>query len=319
MCTSTDRMRKLIIILYLGICFVSCTKAQTEREATMKEYDAKEITKLIKKGKSVLFANAIIKGDVDFSDIEDVAMSAPNTFVAHVPSSIFFQSCVFLGNVKGNGYKEIKGKKIPIKVRFSRDVQFMDCDFRKDVDFSDAEFQASVNLSKSVFRGETQFNNILCIGQKNQWWEIESDSTFMMCGATFRGDLNMMDAKFRQDVSIQGITVNNIQISNLSADKRLDLSNSTINGYFIFNYGTCEENATLSFSRFAGRADIIGTVFSGTCEMERSLFYGEVKFGRTNFKKGLKTDGAHFLLHPITEEAVFENDTTPTFNGFNTK
>ena len=310
-------MRKLLIILCLGICFVSCSKAQGDKGPTMKEYQAKEITKLINKGKAVLIANAIIKGDLDLSDVEDTDMTGPNTFTAHVSTSIYFQSCVFLGDVKGNGYKDIKGKKIPIKARFSRDVQFMDCDFRKNVDFNDAEFQACFNLSKSVFRGEAQFNNILCLGQKNQWWEIEADSTFMMCGSTFRGDLNMMDAQFKQDASLQGINVNNLQISNLQTGGKLDLSSSNINGFLIFNYGNCTVEVYLSYCRFAGRTDIIGTNFNGNCEMDKSLFYGNVKLDRSNFKGGLKTDDAHFLLRPNTEETVYVNDSIPSFKGFN--
>lgn len=309
-------MRKLLIILCLGICFVSCSKAQNGKESTMKEYQAKDITKLINKGKAVLFVNAIIKGDLDFSDIDDREMTAPNSFVAHVPSTIYFQSCVFLGDVKGNGYKEINGKKIPVKVRFTRDVQFMDCDFRKNVDFNDAEFQASANFSKSAFRGETQFNNILCMGHKNQWWELEADSTFMMCGSTFRGDLNLMDAQFKQDASLQGINVNNLQISNLKADGRLDLSNANINGFLLFNYGNCGDDVQLSFGKFDGRTDIIGTTFNGRCEMERSLFYGVVKLDRTAFKGGLNTEEAHFILTPNTEETSFVNDSIPSFMGF---
>ena len=304
-------MRKLLIILCLGICFVSCSKAQNGKESTMKEYQAKDITKLINKGKAVLFVNAIIKGDLDFSDIDDREMTDPNSFVAHVPSTIYFQSCVFLGDVKGNGYTEINGKKIPVK-----DVQFMDCDFRKNVDFNDAEFQASANFSKSAFRGETQFNNILCMGHKNQWWELEADSTFMMCGSTFRGDLNLMDVQFKQDASLQGINVNNLQISNLKADGRLDLSNANINGFLLFNYGNCGDDVQLSFGKFDGRTDIIGTTFNGRCEMERSLFYGVVKLDRTAFKGGLNTEEAHFILTPNTEETSFANVSIPSFMGF---
>ena len=312
------RMRKLLIILCMGVCFVSCTNAQSEKKPTMKEYQAKDITKLINKGKAVLFANAIIKGDLDFSDIDDTDMTAPTTFTAHVPISIYFQSCVFLGDVRGNGYKDVKGKKIPVRTRFLRDVQFIDCDFRKNVDFNNAEFQASVNFSKSVFRGETQFNNILCIGQKNQWWEMEADSTFMMCGSTFRGDLNQMDAQFKQDASLQGIEINNLQISNLQADGKMDLSNSDIRGFLIFNYGNCADEVYLSYCKFAGRTDIIGTTFNGNCEMDKSLFYGNVKLDRSNFKAGLKTDEAYFLLPPHTEETVYANDSIPTFKTFGT-
>lgn len=312
-------MRKLLIILCLGICSVSCTNAQGDKEPTMKEYQAKDIVKIINKGKPVLFVNAIIKGDLDLSDVEDTDMTGPNTFTAYVSNSIYFQSCVFLGDVKGNGYKDIKGKKIPVKVRFFRDVQFMDCDFRRNVDFNDAEFLASINLSKSAFRGEAQFNNILCMGQRNQWWEMEADSTFMMSGSTFRGDLNLMDAQFKQDVSLQGINVNNLQISNLQTGGGFDLSNSNINGFLLFNYGNCEGDVLLSFGNFWGRTDIIGTTFNEGCEMDKSLFYGNVKIDRSNFKHGLKTDEAHFLLSPNREGTLFPNDSVPAFNGFNVK
>lgn len=310
------KMKKLLILIYMGLCFISCSKAQNEKEPAMKEYQAKDIIKLINKGKPVLFANAIIKGDLNFSDVDDVDMIAPTTFVAHISSSIYFQSCVFLGEVKGYGQKTISGKNLPIKNRFERDVHFMDCDFRKNVDFSEAEFYASVSFDKTVFRGEALLNNILCIGEKNKWWEMEADSTFMMCGATFRGDLNMMDAKFKQEVSFQGLTINNLQISNLYTAGRFDLSLSTINGFFIFNYGTCEDITSLAFSKFAGRVDIVGTTFNAECDMEESAFYGNVKFDRTNFKGGIKTNETHFLLSPKREGTLFKNDSIPSFNAF---
>ncbi len=311
------RMRKLLIILCMGLCFVSCTKAQNEKEATMKEYQAKDIVKLINKGKTILFVNAIIKDDLDFSAINDMEMASPTCFIAHVPSTIYFQSCVFLGEVKGYGSKPINQKSIPVKTRFARNVQFMDCDFRKGVDFSEAVFDEGVHFNKSVFRKEALFNNILSIGQKNQWWEIEADSTFMMCGAIFRGDLNMMDANFKQDASLQGINVNDLQISNLHSAGGFDLSTSTFNGYFISNYATCEEMISLSFCKFGGRTDIVGSTFEKGCEMERSLFYGEVNLSQSKFKAGLNTKDAHFLLLPKTEETLFEKDSIPSFDGFN--
>ncbi len=310
-------MKKLLLLILIGLGLVSCSQAQNGDNQKMKEYKAKEIIKMINKGENVLIANAIIKDDVDFTNVDDVDIASPALFTANVSCSIYFQSCVFLGSVKSKGYQEINKKRIPVRTRFSKEVNFMDCDFRNEVDFCDAEFQSSVHFNKSVFRGEAKFNNILSMGNKNQWWEIEADSTFSMCGSTFRGDLNMMDAKFNRDASLQGINVRNLQISNLSSAEILDLSNVNINGSLLFNYGNCEENVLLSFGKFDGRTDIIGTTFNGTCEMEKSLFYGRVKMERSVFKKGINTDDTHFLLLPQTDGASFANDSIPTFNGFN--
>lgn len=283
----------------------------------MKEYKAKEIMKMVNKGENVLIVNAIIKDDLDFSTSKEMDIASPALFTANISGSIYFQSCVFLGMVKSSGSHEISGKKIPVKARFSKEVNFMDCDFREEVDFSDAEFQSTIHFNKSVFRGEALFNNMLIMGNKNQWWEIEADSTFMMSGSTFRGDLNMIDAQFKNDASLQGINVRNLQISNLSASGSLDLSNVSINGSLLFNYGTCEDNVLLSFGKFAGRTDIIGTTFNGTCEMEKSLFYGRVKLDRSNFSKGINAEDTHFLLTPATDGASFPNDSKPVFQGFN--
>lgn len=314
-----NKIKKVLVLLSMGLSVISCSNAQGDAKVQTKEYTAKEIIKKINKGGNVLIANAIIKDDLSLFNVEDVELSAPNLFTANVTASIYFQSCVFLGDVKTSGEKEIKNRSVPVKTHFSNDVNFVDCDFRKKVDFSESEFERSISFCKSAFRGAANFNNMLCIGKQNQWWEIEADSTFRMCGTTFRGDVNMMDAKFKQEVSFQNTTFDKLQLSNMEANGEFDFANTVVNGEMLLNYATCDGNVLFSFGKFASRLDMIGSTFKGDFEMEKSLFYGRVKFNKTKFEKSVNTNASLFLITPEQEETQYSNDSIPSFEKFSTK
>lgn len=308
--------RKVLLFLGLGLFTASCTNAQEDGKSQTKEYSAQEIIKKINKGKPLLIANAIIKDDLSFAAIDEVEFATPGQFTANVDAVIYFQSCVFLGNVTATGTKEVGNKKVPVKSHFAKDVNFIDCDFRKNVDFSESDFDRSLNFHKSVFRGVTEFNNMLCNGKQNQWWEIAADSTFRMCGTIFRGDINMMDAKFSQGASFQNLVVENLQMSNMAAEGEFDFSNATVKGDALFNYINCQSDASFAFGRYDSRVDINGATFAGKCDMERSLFHGMVKLNRTKFEKGLHAEEAQFMLKPQTEETQCGEGTPLSFKKF---
>ncbi len=296
-----NNFRKVIVLLTMGLFTASCGNAQSDGKGQTKEYNAKAIIKKINKGEALLVANAIIKDDLILTEIDDVELSTPGQFTANIQGSIYFQSCVFLGAVKSEGFKEVNGRKVPVKSHFAKDVNFIDCDFRKDVDFSESEFERTVNFNNSIFRGNTEFNNMLCMGKQNQWWEISADSTFMMCGTIFRGNLNMMDAKFKQGATLQNLTVENFQLSNLESEGDFDLSNAKVKGEMLFNYAKCNSEVNLSNGRFDSRFDFIGASVQGKCDMGASLFRGNVKTNDSQFAGGCSTTGATF-------SGTFENN-----------
>lgn len=290
-----NNLKKVIVLLTMGLFTASCGNAQSDGKNQTKEYAAKTIIKKLNKGEALLVANAIIKDDLIFTEINDVELSTPGQFTANIQGSIYFQSCVFLGSVKSEGFKEVNGRKVPVKSHFAKDVNFIDCDFRKDVDFSESEFERTVNFNNSVFRGNTEFNNMLCMGKQNQWWEISADSIFMMCGTIFRGDLNMMDANFKQGATLQNLTVENFQLSNLKSEGDFDFSNAKVKGEMLFNYAKCAGEVNLSNGRFDSRFDFIGASVQGKCDMGASLFRGNVKTNDSQFAGGCQTTGATFI------------------------
>lgn len=309
-------LKKALILLSMGLLTTACGNAQGDGEKKLKEFNAKEIIKKINKGEKVVIANAIIKDDLILSDIDDADFTSAGLFTANINSPIYFQSCVFLGDVKAESTKKVGERNVPVISHFSKEVNFMDCDFRKAANFNESEFDRSVNFCKSVFRGPAEFNNMLCNGKQNQWWEIGADSTFMMCGTIFRGDVNMMDAKFKQGATFQNLTTNKLQISNMECEGDFDFSNATVHGDMLFNYATIEKEATLSFGKYDSRLDILSTTFKGNCDMERSLFYGKVKLSESNFEGGLNTQESLFLMKPDKEGTKFKEGSVPEFKRF---
>lgn len=296
---------KTIIAGIASLFFFSCSNVHSkDANKELKELKSSEIIKSIDKGKDVVILNAIIYDDLDFSSIKKVAVSGPRQATADVNVHLYFQDCVFMGNVTTIGSITNDNNKVVAKkhTRFGGDVCFFNCDFRKEANFNESIFANNVVFTKTVFNGKASFNHILVNGTSCAMNEIQANDKFEFVIPTIRGDVSFMDAQFAKSANFSGCRVNDLILNNVQFEDRLDLSNAIIDGMFQFNYGKCEGDCQLSFSRFMDAVNILQTTFNGDFSMERSLFFGGVKLNRSSFAKKVNTEGSSFYMTPETED-----------------
>ncbi len=296
--SSLGKIRRFAICLFFSFLFISCSGA------TKKEIYASEILKLINKGESIQFYDKIILDDLDFSEAKDAHILSVSYIQKPVRSNIFFINCVFMGKVSATGLYQ-KMQKV---VLFEKNVTFFSCDFRGDVNFDNMIVRGEFSVAKSVFRAPASFNQITVSGERNSFWEIEAEFSFDMVHAHFHGDVNFMDAKFRQYASFQAVTVNTLQFNNAYFSKEVDFSNSIIHGNTFFNYTKFEGNALFSYSKFFGNVDFLYDTYQSRSDFSNSFFYGQVRFNDTSFAGETDFSGSVFVQSPQVERISLKKE-----------
>lgn len=297
---------------HLFFCFVSlfplfaCTDVQSKGAEKAKEVRAEEILKTLNKGEAVMLVNAIVVGDLNFSEVKEVSISSPRQVVADVRRNVFFQNCVFLGEVSAHRKMNTEQKQAvaTCRTRFAGDVCFHECDFRKGLDMNGAVVCGELNLSNSIFNGDVFLNQMQARGKSVAMTEIDVKGTFDFINTVVSGDLNLMDATFAKDVSFSGLNVCNMNLNNVQVGGRFFLSESMVNGIVMMNYAQCDGEAQFSFSRFADRVDICQTTFGALFSVEKSKFWGDVRMNGSSFASDIVTEKAVFWSAPEMRDIV---------------
>ena len=297
-----------IFSLIVLFSFVGCSHAKDK--SALKEIKASEIIRTINKGKDVSIVNAIIYDDLDFTSVEDKAVSATNEVTVQIPRQIYFQDCVFMGRVSTYERMTRRKSRFPIykKVHFGGEVCFYNCDFRKTLNFNEATVDGNLNFTQTQFNDTTTFNHILVNGTQSQFVKINANKEFSFVYSTVRGNLNFMDAQFQHKLSFSGLTAQNLILNNTQIEKSLDLSNMTLLGILQFNYSQCKGEAFLSYSKFFDRVSINETSFESDLSFEASYFYGKVKMNKSSFANKINTQGAIFIEVPEMNEIKRNNE-----------
>ena len=287
-------MHRIYSLLFAFLtAFASCTFAKGDKNKTI---EADEIIRLIDKGKPVELADKIIMGDLDFTQIKNKYIDGCAIVSHDIAVPVTFVKCVFMGNV--TGFCE-KNRAVNV-VRFCRNTSFKQCDFRGNLNLNQNTVDGDFILAESVFRENVSLDYLHIKGRNAHMWEINAEKNFSMSYSQTEGMLNMMDAQFHSEASLQGIRCNEAQFSNMKARHSIDLSLATFNGKVIFNYAQIDGNADLSNVRFLDRVDIYKSRFANNTNLQNTTFYGKTRFNGTSFA-GINTDGAIFLQKPDTE------------------
>lgn len=244
--------------------------------AEQKEIHAKDIIKLLEKGKNVEIANKIILDDVDFTLANHLQMFSNSQIQNVINGNIFFSNCIFMGKITTNGSKD----NFSIMTKFNENLIFQNCDFRGDVDFSNAVVMGSINFNKAKFRKTTSFNNMMVYAKDAYFSEIEAENSVSMIYACFNGNLYVMDGQFQSDLSLQNITVNGkLMASGLQCTAAAEFDMMSIRGRAIFNYAKFDKQASFIQSRFFDDADFVGTTFTENANLENTYFFGKLNMG----------------------------------------
>ena len=271
-------MRKLLLLLIPVLMVFSCNGAEK------KEITASDIIKLLKSGKDIQLVGRIIMDDLDFTIAgEPVALNV-NLLQNETSSNIFFSGCIFIGKVTANGKKG----QAAIQSRFSKNLLFLNCDFRGEVDFGQSVVFGMVNFSKSIFREDANFNNMSVWSKDSYFSEVKAEKNFSMIYTAFMGNLYFINAQFEQNATFQETSVKgSLSFNNAAFKERAGFDLMEICGSAFFNYVVFEKTVNFSFSRFLHTADFVKTTFKEKGNFEKASFLNTVRFEDVDMEKNL--------------------------------
>lgn len=264
-------MMRSLRIFFIIVCVLvsSCSHAE------QKEIYAKDIVKLLQKGKDVRIIGKIIMDDFDFTVIENCQLLSTDQIQNVVSSNVFFCNCVFMGNVTACNSLQ----KVPVHTRFEQNLVFQNCDFRGDVSFQSAVVMGTANFVKSKFRKKADFTNVAICGKDSYFSEIEAEGPVSMIYASFLGNLYLMDGQFQKELSLQNVMVNGKLMANgMKCSSNAEFDMASFRGRTIFNYSMFEKPASFVQSRFFDDAEFIGTKVKDSANFENTYFFGKVLF-----------------------------------------
>ena len=245
---------KLHKIILIGLCLFVSSCSQAEQ----KEVKAKDLLKVLQKGKSIEVANLIILDDLDFTTLENEQMLSSSQLQEVVSQNVYFYNCIFMGKVTTSGTKSISSAQVQKQMKFEQNFVFQNCDFRGDVNFDNTIVQGQFSLQKSKFRQSTSCNNMMIWGKDTYLSEIEAEQPFHMIYCTFLGNVYLNDATFLEKVSMQESTIHGKFVANnVKAAKAVAFDMLSVRGRALFNYAEMKDFALFSGARFFDDAEFI--------------------------------------------------------------
>lgn len=186
-------------IILVSILIMLITPVLSFAQSTIR---ADEVIDKINRGKNVYYKDVIIKGDLDFTKINDTDREDTNVFRSYVNSSITFIDCTLNGEVIA--YK--KSNQYYYKTMFQRNVTFKDTKFKDVVNFRAAQFTGIISFSGSVFNENVSFRNAQCIGYAN-FKSTEFNNYANFKNVQFIGKADFNNVAFDEDYSFSGATL----------------------------------------------------------------------------------------------------------------
>lgn len=268
------------MFVFLVSFLMSCGNVQSKDDNASKEYQASDIIKMIKKGKPVQVSNAIIFGDLDFSNVGDMYITSGTSAAVDVNVPLYFYDCTFTGKVIAKN--KIQSKVVCV-ANFRRSVTFTACDFRDDVDFTRSLFIDNVDFSRTIFRGDTKFDMITMRGENNRFYELVCESSFTMSAARALGTVSFMDSKFHNGLRLQSLSVSNLNLNNIVVNGESQISDMIVRGVFMANYADLGVVLNLSYSKFLATTSICHSKVMNVADLSNCTFIAGAKFNDCSF------------------------------------
>ncbi|MCJ7580747.1 MAG: pentapeptide repeat-containing protein [Candidatus Aminicenantes bacterium] len=251
---------KIFLVLLLAIPIFSLAQSRVQAEDIIDQINA---------GKDVSYKNAVIVGDLDFRNLDDVTADEPlrklkmgrlssQSYSCHVRSSLSFIDCTFEGDVLA--YISIDRKNDTYNAVFYEDVDFEGCVFEKASAFKYAKFKKEANFENTTYEEEALF----------KYAQFSTDVSFQ--DSIFNAYANFKYVKFPETV---------------------DFKQTVFRDYADFKYAKFPEGVSFEDVEFQGTADFKYTKFSEPLNLDGVEFEGNADFKYT------KIDGRSFTSYLI--------------------
>lgn len=251
---------RIFIVLMLAVPIFSLAQNRVQAE---------DIIDQINSGQDVSYKDAVIVGDLDFRNLDDVTADKPlrklkigrlssQSYSCHVRSSLSFIDCTFTGDVLA--YIHIDKKNDTYNAVFYEDVNFEGCAFEEASAFKYAKFKKNANFENTTYEKEALF----------KYAEFSTDVSFQ--DSVFKNDANFKYVKFPETV---------------------DFKQTIFRDYANFKYAKFPEGVSFEDAEFHRTADFKYTKFSEPLNFDGVEFEGDTVFKYT------KIDGRSFTSYLI--------------------
>jgi len=131
-----------------------------------KTIESKEILEKINNKENIYYENAIIKGNLDFTNLISQIRIGKNMYRSYIDSVLVFENCIFEDKIIG--FKK-DGNDLYFTTflkdlnfsnsRFNNSLEFIFTHFQTHLDFSYATFNDKVQFREAIFSGYADFTN----------------------------------------------------------------------------------------------------------------------------------------------------------------
>ena len=148
--------RKILVAAFL----ITAAAAYAQKQMT-----STELINQISQGKSLVYENVTIVGDIDLYNLgasTQTGQYPENGKTAYVLTNfvkqpLSFNNCTFQGKLTMCKKAESATEKKEYRVEFTEDVTFKNCIFEKEADFELTNFDKAVSFEGSVFIEQPRF------------------------------------------------------------------------------------------------------------------------------------------------------------------
>jgi hypothetical protein len=263
---------------------------QSERAMNGK-IDASAILKAISKGQDLVYRDAEIEGVLDLTEL-DAYLVGPQLLISDVMSSLTFFNCTFKDGIKGFVSDE-KGQR---RVRFLKNLSFIQCSFQGKVDLRYAEINGPALFSGTYFQEETSMENCLF------------RSALLMNKTVFSKDLKMQQCHFQQETNFMNANFGGLcSFQGAQFERDAQFGVAEFHGYADFsrthffrgafyNYAKFFDRAIFNTSSFRDRAEFMNTLFEKAVEWRNIVFYGMARFNESRLEDAASFENSRFLM-----------------------
>jgi uncharacterized protein YjbI with pentapeptide repeats len=299
----------MIPLFFLTIMQLTCSNQSVNTVSG--QIQANTILKSLSKGENLVYRDAEIEGVLDFTEL-DAYLAGPGLLLSDVEGSLSFFNCTFKDGIRGFQSEEKNQKR----VRFLKNLSFIQCKVQAEVDlrfaeitgpafFSGSYFQETVSLEGCVFRGAVMMDKAV----------FAKDLKMQQCH--FQSNTSFMDANFGELCSFQGAQFDrDAQFGVAEFHGYADFSRTHFLRGAFFNYAKFFDRAVFNTSSYRDRAEFMSARFEKSVEWRNIVFYGQARFNESRLEDAASFENSRFLfgkpdmdqvVYLLPEKITFEN------------
>jgi len=177
------------------------TKDNIKNNSKESKITADKIIKQIQKDEPVYYKDAVISGDLDFTAIKAENDESIGEYRSYINSSITFINCSFEGKLIAS--RKDTDNKANHYVTFSKNLTFINSEFKAEVNFSESNIIGIVNFAGSTFDEITSFEGAVFFSKSTFFSESNFKKELKFQRTVFEGNAEFLKCTFEGITSFQ--------------------------------------------------------------------------------------------------------------------